>query len=271
MITLVGFVSCEDDDKIIDPIFEFISFQNESVSINEGTASIEPFPIVMTLNGYEPKEDLTVNLEVTEYGATEGVDYVLSTKSIVIKAGEFTSDTLFISTIDNLEGSPIEKSIAISVESISNPDIKIGLGIENPSNAVLTANIIDDECSDTIEDVFNSSSITNVTPWGDYTVSGSVNGDLLTVQGSLIAYDPLSDSTLKITLTPVVEGGTGGTASFVDQIIGTDTSGWVYQLRQVGEGTYDVCTGEVSIESDVYYESGGWVYWYSLTNTFKAN
>lgn len=268
IITLIGLVACDGDEKIIDPIYEFISFQKETVTINEGTGSTVPSPIVLNLNGYVPKEDITIGLSILENNAVEGVDYNLSTKSLDIKAGNFISDTLFVSTIDNLEGSLVDRSIDISIESISNPDIKVGLGIENPTKAIVTVVIADDECSNTT-DIFNSSNITNITPWGDFAVTGALNGDMLTLEGNLIAYEPLSNAKLEITLTPIAEGATKGAASFSDQVIGTDTSGWVYQLRQVGEGVYDVCSGTVSIECEVYYESGGWVYWYSMTNTFK--
>lgn len=53
-------------------------------------------------------------------------------------------------------------------------------------------------------------------------------------------------------------------------ILGTDSDGYGYKFIQTGEGTYDVCQGEVEIEYDIYYLDGGaWVYWYAVKNTLS--
>jgi len=268
LITLVTFASCDSDDAIVDDVFEFIAFQKESVSVNENDGSITPLPIVIDLKGYAPEQDITINLSVTENNAVEGVDYNLSTKTLVIQKGNFVSDTLFVGTIDNISGSLVERSIDISIESTSNPNLNIGLGLNSPTHGVIKTIIVDDECSETIA-VFNSATILNETPWGNYTVTGSLAGNTLSLEGNLIAYGPFPNAKLDIVLTPIAEGATKGIASFEDYNAGTDNDGYVYQLRQVGLGAYDVCSGTVEIEYDVYYESGGWAFWYTITNTFR--
>ncbi|MFD1614209.1 hypothetical protein [Gelatiniphilus marinus] len=269
LLSLVAVVSCSSDDSITDPVYEFIAFQAESVTINEFDASTSPEPIVIDLLGYEPKEDITINLSVVENNATEGVDYTLSTKTLLIEKGNYTSEPLLISTIDNVTGSLEDRSIDIYIESTSNPNLNIGLGLDSPTKAFITVNIADDECSSTT-DVFNSSNVQNETPSGTFPVVGSVNGDVVTFQGDLIAYGPFPNVKVDITLTPVAQGATKGSATFNQQVAGTDNDGYVYAFSQVGEGTYDVCSGTVSVEYDVVYESGGdWVYWYTITNKFK--
>jgi len=268
LIILITFVSCDNDDNIVDPVFEFIAFQKKSVGVNEAEASITPFPIVIDLLGYEPTQDITINLTVTENNAVDGVDYTLSTKTLVVKKGTYTSDTLYISTIDNLIGSLEERSIDISIASTSNSELNIGLGLDNPTNGVIRAVIIDDECSDTT-DVFNSENISNETPWGTFPVTGNLNGNVLTLQGDLIAYGPFPNAKLEVTLNPISNGATKGSVTFEQQVAGTDNDGYVYAFKQVGEGTFDVCSGVVEVEYEVYYESGGsWAYWYTITNTF---
>lgn len=258
--------SCgNDDDSAKDQIYEFVSFQKETITVNENTASTVPVPVAIKLLGYEPKEDITVNLSVTNTNVTEGEDYTLSRKTLTFKPGNFVSDTLYVSTIDNQQGTDLERSLTINIESISNPEIKIGLGIENPVNASLKVVIADDECSNTVA-VFNSS-LSNQNNKGTTTITSSVTNDLITLVGDIIVYTPFSNAKLELTLTPVSEGATRGTATFDDYDAGTDSDGYVYQFRQSGEGTYDVCSGEIIISFDVYYESGGaWVYWYTSNN-----
>ncbi|MCQ0112424.1 hypothetical protein SAMN04487906_2435 [Zhouia amylolytica] len=266
LLGILVVLACSDDDTIKDPIFEFISFQNESVTINENGGSIEPIPVVLKLMGYEPTEDIRVDLSVTNTNVEEGIDYELSSKSLIFKSGSFISDTLFVSTIDNEIGTDLERSFDIRIENISKPEIKVGLGIENPTNAVMKVVIADDECTETIS-VFDGA-LTNQTPWGTHDINGSVNGSVVTLVGNLITYSPFSNATLEVTLTPDLDGGTKGSATFDDFNAGTDSDGYEYQFRQVGSGSYDVCSGEIHIGFDVYYMSGGsWVYWYTTNNT----
>jgi hypothetical protein len=261
------FLSCSDDDSTAaDPIFEFVSFQNETLTVNEYGASVKHVPVVLSLLSYETSEDVTVTLGVTDTNVQEGMDYSLSSKSVVFKKGSFVSDTLYVSTIDNTIGTDEERSFQIHIESVSNPDIKIGLGIANPKKASLKVIIADDECTETIA-VFNSANLTNTTESGAHSITGTVNGDVVTLKGDLISYSAFPNAVLDVVLTPISTGATKGSASFDDFGAGTDNDGYVYQFRQIGEGAYDVCTGEITISFDVYYESGGaWVFWYTSNN-----
>ncbi|UNY97960.1 hypothetical protein MQE36_12795 [Zhouia spongiae] len=268
-IVCVLLQSCSDDDTVNDPVFEFISFQSETITVSENAASIESVPVTLRLYGYEPKEAITVNLATINNNVEEGVDYSLSGKSITFKPGSFISDTLFVSTIDNASGSDSERSFSLNIESISNPDIKSGLGIENPSNASLKIVIADDECTRTI-DVFNAATLSNQNDKGTTTISSVLNGNVVTLTGDLMAYAPFSNATLDVTLIPASEGATKGEATFGIFDAGTDSSGYTYQFRQVGEGTYDVCSGEILIEFEVYWLEGEiWEYWYTSNNRIR--
>ncbi|MCM4167093.1 hypothetical protein KCTC52924_02670 [Arenibacter antarcticus] len=260
-------LSCSDDDSAIsDPIFEFVSFQNETMTVNENGASIKPVPVVLSLLSYETSEDVTVTLGVVDTNVQEGTDYNLSSKSVVFKKGSFVSDTVYVSTIDNSIGADEERSFEINIESVSNPDIKIGLGIANPKKASLKVIIADDECTETTA-VFNSGNLTNITEFGTHTITGTVSGDKMTLKGDLITYGAFPNATLDIVLTPISTGATKGSATFEDFGAGTDNDGYEYQFRQTGEGAYDVCSGEITISFNVYYEDGGsWVFWYASNN-----
>lgn len=256
-------ISCSDDDSVKDQIYEFISFQGDELSINENTT--DDTPVVLKLLGYEPKQDITVNLTVINNNVQEGVDYTISTKTATIKKGEFTSEPIYISTIDNNVGVDAERSFTIGFESSSNPDLKFGVGLDNPENAELKVIIVDDECTDTV-DIFNGA-LSNVTSYGTHSIVGSVGDSEVTIVGDLISYGPFSNAELKINLEPESSGATKGTATFPDYEAGTDSDGYEYQFRQIGEGTYDVCSRTIVIDFEVYWLSGGnWTYWYTSNN-----
>lgn len=267
---IASLLSCSDDDMIQDPVHEFISFENESITVNENAGDTEPAPITLHLLGYEPGEDITVNLSVSNNNVEEGVDYTLSSGSVRFKKGNFISDTLFVSTIDNETGAGFERSFDINIESISKPEIKIGLGIENPANATLNVVIIDDECTETTG-VFHSATLNNQNHRGTTTISSDLDGDVLTLTGDLIVYSAFSNASLALTLTPDSEGATKGTVTFDTSDAGTDSDGYIYQLRQVDEGTYDVCSGEIIVSFDVYYKEEGesWIFWYTSNNKIR--
>ena len=250
--------------------YKFVSFIDEDVSVPEtytednGTA----YPIYLRYDGSVLAEDFTVSLKVTGVNAQEGVDYSVESTTVTFKAGEIKSDPFFVAMVDDLVNSSEDRSLDIIIESVSNPNIDIGVGIKNQSNKSLVLHILDNECSSTI-DIFNSTDI--VSSAGGHIVTGSVSGSVVTLTGNLIDYGPFPDAELGITLIPAVEGATAGDASFEDYDAGTDNDGYVYQFRQNGEGTYDVCAGKIQVDIDVYYDSGGtWVFWYTSTNIFTV-
>ena len=99
---------------------------------------------------------------------------------------------------------------------------------------------------------------------------GVLTGSTIKLTGDLIDYGPFSNASLSVTLTPVSAGSTKGKASFGEQETGTDSDGYDYKFIEVGEGSFDVCSGTIAIEYDIYYMDGGWVYWYSVTNVFSV-
>lgn len=268
-------LSCDEESKPVDPIYEFIAFKGPStVNVNEFANSEEAFPLVVELKAFKPyPDDIAVTLEVVGNNAEPDVDFtVMPGQAVTIPAGSLVSDTIYIRTIDNNAGSPSARSFDLRIKSISKSDIRIGLGVTEPRNAVVTVNILDDECSETTA-IFNGS-LVNTLDWGEGDVikaaTGTLTGNTLKVTGNLIDYGPFSNASINITLIPQSEGATKGTATFGEQVAGTDSDGYEYKFIQTGAGTYDVCNGTIAVEYDIYYMDGSWVYWYSVKNVFST-
>ena len=268
--------SCEEETKPVDPIYEFVAFKGPSVvHLNELANSAEAYPLVLELKAFKPyPEDLDVTFEIAGNNAVENTHFTITPSGTVkIKAGSLVSDTIFLRTIDNTTGSAEPRSFDISINSVSKEDIKIGLGITEPKNALVTVNILDDECSETIA-IFNSNSLVNTVDYGSGDViksaTGALTGNTLKVTGDMIDYGPFANASVDITLTPESDGATKGTATFGEQESGTDSDGYDYKFIQTGEGNYDVCSGVVEIAYDIYYMDGDWVYWYSVTNVLSV-
>lgn len=269
-------LACEEETKIKDPIYEFAAFKgNPAINLNEQVNSEDPYPLVIELKAFKPyPQDIDISLEVTGNNAEENVDFTVTPSSTVkIKAGKLVSDTIFIRTIDNSAGTDLERSFDIRIKSVNNSNINIGLGLAEPKNAVVTVKILDDECSETIA-IFNSNSLVNTLDWGGGDVlkpaTGVVTGNNVKITGDLIDYSPFSNASVTITLTPQAEGATKGEATFGEQETGADSDGYEYKFVQTGEGTYDVCSGAINVEYDIYYMDGDWVYWYSVSNTYST-
>lgn len=265
-------IGCDEEVEQYDfEKYKFVSFIDSNDEIAE-TYTVENesgYPIYLKYDGSVLAEDFTVNLKITGKNAQEGIDYLVESTMVAFKADEIKSEPFYITMVDDLVNSAEERSLEITIESVSNPNISIGVGVVNQSNKSFVLKILDNECSETIA-IFNASTI--VSSAGGHTVTGSVNGSEVTLVGNLIDYDAFPTAELGITLTPTVVGATAGAATFADYPAGTDNDGYVYEFRQNGEGTYDVCAGTISVVIDVYYESGGsWVLWYTSTNTFTLS
>ncbi|HET9486006.1 MAG TPA: hypothetical protein VFO54_01155 [Chryseosolibacter sp.] len=268
--------SCEEETKPVDPIHEFIAFKGPaSLNVNELTNSETAVPVEVEIKAFVPySEDIHVTFEITGNNAVENTDFTVSPSgSVKIPAGSFVSEPILIKTIDNDAGTPVPRSFDMRITSVSKENVKIGLGITEPKNEVITVNILDDECSETIS-IFNSGSLVNTLDWGggpvDKPVKGVVTGNDVKVTGDLIDYGPFANASITITLTAESEGATKGTATFGEQLAGTDSDGYEYKFTQTGEGTYDVCNGVINIAYDIYYMDGGWVYWYSVSNAISV-
>lgn len=274
---IAAMFACEDETKIVDPVYEFVAFKGSSaIDVNELANSEQAYPLVVEIKAFEPyKEDIEIGLEITGNNAALNTDFTVTPEqSVTIPAGSFVSDTIYIKTIDNAAGSAEARSFDIRIKSINKENINIGLGLAEPKNDVVTVNILDDECSETI-DIFNSDALVNTLDWGggptEKPATGVLTGNDLKVTGDLIDYGAFSEATITITLTPESEGSTKGTATFGEQVAGADSDGYEYKFIQTGEGTYDVCSGVVNVAYDIYWLNGAnWEYWYSVTNVYSV-
>jgi hypothetical protein len=266
--------ACDEDQKIVDPVFEFVSIRgNETANLNESSNSEEGYPIVVQLWASQPyANDIDLTFQATGTNATTGTDFNLEATTLKIRAGELVSDTLWVTTIDNETSSPVARTVEVKITSVSEAGIKIGLGIDSPTNDGVLFTIVDDECSTPLT-IFNAS-LTNVINWGGGDIpkpaTGVLTGSQFSVTGNLIDYGAFPGATLIMTLTPQFAGATKGSATFGEYEAGTANDGYEYKFVQTGNGRYDVCAGTVSIAYDIYYLDGGsWVYWYSVTNLFS--
>ncbi|MBI1770215.1 MAG: hypothetical protein HYR67_17745 [Bacteroidetes bacterium] len=275
---IAGAFSCKDESAVVDPVYEFVSFKgSESVNLSEYQNSSNAYPLVAQLLAFEPHtQDIDLTLEVTTVNAQENVDFIFTPHdALKIHAGKLISDTLWIKTIDNSVSNG-ERRFDIRIKAVNKAEIKIGLGITEPKNGSITFKILDDECSKTIS-IFNTPGLINDIDWdGDdktdakKTVAGVVSGNQIKVTGNLIDYAPFSGASLTLTLTPSSPGAPKGAATFGDQETGTDNDGYAYKFIEVGKGSYDVCSGTIRTTYDIYYQDGGWVYWYTVTNVFAT-
>jgi hypothetical protein len=277
MILAAGVFSCDDDEKIADPIYEFVSFVgDESVNLGEASNSEDGYPLVVQLWSFDPApQDVALTLEVTGNNVQKDVDFTVTpSDNVKIKSGKLVSDTIWIKTINNDVGNELERTFDVKISSVGLADVKIGLGISEPKNSSITFKIQDDECSGNPICVYNTA-LTNAITGDGIDVSKPTTGVVdkingtVTVTGDLIAYGVFSGAKLTLTLTPDGDGSKSGTATFGEQETGTDSDGYAYKFIEVGSGAYDADTGTISIEYDIYYWSGGWVYWYSVKNVLS--
>src|SRR5688572_12856211 len=95
ILLCVAIVSCEEESKPTDPIFEFVAFKGPSaVNVNELANSENAYPLVVELKAFKPySEDLDVSLEITGNNAEENVDFTVTPGELVkIRAGKLVSD-----------------------------------------------------------------------------------------------------------------------------------------------------------------------------------
>jgi hypothetical protein len=280
MIAAGVIFSCDDDETVQDPVYEFISFGgDEQVNLGEATNNTEGYPLVLQLWAFEPyTQDITVTLGIAAINSKKDVDFTVTPDDVVkIPAGRLTSDTIWVNTINNDDANDLERTFEIGIQSTSVPDVNIGLGLSEPTKGSVKFVIQDDECSGNPICTFNQE-LANVVsaPDGSWSedktavaVVDKVNSTV-TVTGDLIVYDRFLNAALTLTLTPASDGSSAGTATFGEQEVGEDTDGYAYKFVEVGTGAYDAANGTISIEYDIYYWDGGWVYWYSVVNEFSV-
>jgi hypothetical protein len=278
MIFAAGIFSCDDEETIQDPIYEFISFGGDAeVSLGEATNNDAGYPLVVQLWAFEPyTQDITVNLGIGAINAKKDEDFTVTPSDVVkIKAGKLTSDTIWVKTINNDAANELERTFEIGIQSTSLPDANIGLGIDEPRKGSIKFKIQDDECSGNPICIYNTD-LTNTINWGGDDVPKPATGvtdklnNTVTVSGDLIDYGPFSGATLTLTLTPDSPGAATGTATFGEQETGSDSDGYAYKFVEINTGSYNADTGKISIEYDIYYWDGDWIKWYTVTNDFSV-
>ena len=282
---LAGIVSCNKKKEVVDPVFEFVSFiGNSSVNVNEFTNSTVPYPLVVQLWVFKPySEDITLTLAITGSNAVQGIDFTVTpSDALKIKAGSLTSDTLWIKTIDNSAGN-LARTFEIKITAVSKNDIKIGLGVEAKTNASVAVTIIDDECATQISSY--NAALNNSLDWGyasdvwnetgrALSATGAVSGNNVTISGDLIYYDGFipGNISLPLTLTPNSVGATRGKATFGTLLLGTATDGYSYRLLEIGEGSYDVCSGTITTHFDLQWDDGGtWSNYYYVRSVYSVH
>ena len=265
-------MGCEQEPELYDfTKYKYVSFVDQEAEIAENYSADAGkelgYPIYLQYDGSMLSEDFTVNLLISESGAQSGTDYSIESSSVLFKAGSILSEPFYLKTIDNLVRNEEERNLGIVIESVSNPNISIGVGMVNQSNKAFSLSILDNECSETLE-IFNSTNLSLVSNEGSATISGTYDSNTFTLllEGDLVAYGPLANTSLLIDLIPVEPGAKIGKVTFDDYYAGLDTDGWEYTYVMEGDGTFDICAGTVNnISFGVYYLDGGdWVYWYSI-------
>jgi len=270
---LILAASCEQDAELYDfTKYKYVSFVDQAAEIAENYSHQEGnedgYPIYLQYDGSTLSEGFTVSLTITESGAQSGTDYSVETTTVSFEAGALLSSPFYLKPIDNLVTNEGDRKLMIEIESVSNPNINIGVGMVNQSNKSFSVTILDNECSETLS-IFNSDALTFANNYETVTVKGTFDeaNSTLKLEGNLVAYGPLANTSLVVNLNPVEAGAKIGSVTFDDYNAGFDTDGYEYTYVQESEGTYDICAGSVNnIAFGIYYLSGGeWVYWYSIT------
>ena len=136
IMILAGVIfSCDDEETVQDPIYEFIAFAGDSeVNIGEATNNDEGYPLVVQLYAFDPKaQDITVTLGIGAINSKKDEDFTITPSDVVkVKAGKLTSDTIWVKTINNDDPNELERTFEVHIVSTTEPDAKIGLGLKEP-------------------------------------------------------------------------------------------------------------------------------------------
>ncbi|MBU2949307.1 hypothetical protein KO493_01170 [Tamlana agarivorans] len=258
-LSMVMLFSCDTDDDNNSDVNVY--FVDSALNMVEGDTEATNIPIQVFTKG-----DLQDNLQITYTIEGDGADRVSDESGGVItfeKGYESYRGYITLLTLNNDDGDG-DAELSISLSS-SNPNIIFGLGPDNDNNT-LVVTVIDDECTNQT-DVFEGTLINNATYGSETSITATLSGDVLTINGDFIGYSALSDATVGITLTPSSPGASDGIVVLNAGEVGTDSDGYDYYLAPNGEGTYDACIGYIEFSFYVYYGSpGSWSYWYGSSN-----
>ena len=237
-LLIIVFTSCSNNDNNInDPIFEFVAFEKFNVSLDEVGNTETPFETKAKLLVFKPFETETeITFKVKGVNCEEGVDFTVQPESgkLVIKPGEYLSNSLKIFTIDNEEQND-KRTIEVEITGINQPDIKIGLGLTDIKGNKIIASIVDDDIIASGIQIFegslNCSSIGSSGYGGTSLTTATLNGNDITIKGNLINYSTFPDQTMTLTFVPDNAEATSGVIKFNSQVVGVDKDGYQYQYR----------------------------------------
>lgn len=267
----IGFAGCSNDENnIIDPVYEFVTFEKFNTTLDEAGNTEIPFETKAKLLVFKPFETLTeISFIVKDVDCVEGVDFNVEPESgiLIIEPGEYLSTPLKIYTINNEEQDD-KRTIEVEITGINQPNIKIGLGLTNIKGNKIIASIIDDDILASGVQIFegslNCSSIGSDGYGGTSLTTAAINGNDITIKGNLINYSAFPEQSLTLTFVPDDADAKTGKIKFNNQVVGVDNDGYTYQYRPTdSNGTYDAEAGFIRFSLYIYYQSGNnWVYWY---------
>lgn len=252
--------SCDNEDEEASEIYVY--FTEDALNVTEGDTEMMTIPIQVFATG-KIQDDLQITYTIQGDGGDRVTDQ--SGGAITLEKGFEAYRGYITLMLGNNEEADGDAALRIELAS-PNPKVIFGLGGADKTNNVLQLTVTDDECSGSIDDF--SGALVNTTEFGVHDITATIDGNVAALQGDLISYSALG-ANLEITLTPETEGGIKGSATFEDFDAGVDSDGYAYYFSQIGEGTYDICSGEIRVAFEIYYFDDGWVYWYSSDNVFS--
>ena len=233
-------MSCEDLEPETYNGTPFVSFNEQAASIsvseNEASRTVE---LGITL-AYS--SDVTIDLTVVDDTATQGVDYTLSSSSVVIPAGEYVGSF----TINPVDNSEFNESKLLTIE-ITNVSVSgVSLGNANEASRIKDVIIVNDDCPTQTSLWWGTIDVEDV---GFGVTSGTGGGnatgdcDVLSITNDLPG-GGASDGPFDLFFTPSFLGATSGTVSVPDQLYCTACSAGLDAFYSA-TGTYDEATQSI--------------------------
>ncbi|WP_225036821.1 Calx-beta domain-containing protein [Winogradskyella sp. SM1960] len=231
---LATVASCSDDESNVFEDPHFASFLGLNTSIvapeNGGTISVE-------LGITEPQnQDVTITFAITDITAVQGVDYTVSSTSVVVPAGEYNSN-FTITPVDN-DVFNEAKTFTVEITDVSSAGLQVGNFDEQ--SYFRTVVISNDDCPTESNLWWGNLVVQNV---GGATFGGTGSANDSGDCDVLIITSDLPDAGIgpvpfEATFTPNSPGATSGTVEIPSQIYCTNCSEGFDALYSA-TGTYD--------------------------------
>lgn len=231
---LATVASCSDDESNVFEDPHFASFLGLNTSIvapeNGGTISVE-------LGITEPQnQDVTITFAITDITAVQGVDYTVSSTSVVVPAGEYNSN-FTITPVDN-DVFNEAKTFTVEITDVSSAGLQVGNFDEQ--SYFRTVVISNDDCP-TESNLWWGNLVVQDVGGATFGGTGSANDsgdcDVLIITADLpdAGIGPVP---FEATFTPNSPGATSGTVEIPSQIYCTNCSEGFDALYSA-TGTYD--------------------------------